>query len=381
MTTEAPITADAPGAGWYPDPVDPYLERYWDGTTWLEGTRLRQAPPPPPPGWVTAGYPQPTVAYPQPGAASKSRLRRALAIGIIIIGSAVGVTLLGLVSWVDRTSESEFAPTADEFSACAIDTAGQAWCWDGDSSAGDIPVAVPGPIEADLTTAEDVPGGRTFNAVTNNDWQSCALDTAGKAWCWRGPHDPVPVAGEHIFRTIAADGEETCALDTSGRAWCWSDGYVAVPGDGDAIVRTTRAPVAVPGKHTFTSIGGSCALDTAGKAWCWGDGEEGQLGNADPSVDHTDKPVPVAGGHTFTTIVPGSGESRCALDTAGNAWCWGDDESGELADGDESGADKYMPVPVAGGHTFTTLTDRQQNWCGLNPDGKAKCEYWSAEDW
>ena len=63
----------APG-GWYPDPVDPAQERYWDGWQWSRNTRPRAgaqqpgfAPPPPqqpyanpyPPAPYQSGYPAP----------------------------------------------------------------------------------------------------------------------------------------------------------------------------------------------------------------------------------------------------------------------------------------------------------------------------------
>lgn len=50
------MSAPLPQAGWYPDPVVPGAQRYWDGTTWTQHV----APPPPtmPPGWYLAPQPQ-----------------------------------------------------------------------------------------------------------------------------------------------------------------------------------------------------------------------------------------------------------------------------------------------------------------------------------
>jgi uncharacterized RDD family membrane protein YckC len=65
----------APG-GWYPDPVDPAQERYWDGWQWSRNTRPRAgaAPrgmPPAGPGYAAygpvqqpGGYPGPHTGYP-----------------------------------------------------------------------------------------------------------------------------------------------------------------------------------------------------------------------------------------------------------------------------------------------------------------------------
>lgn len=32
---------------------------------------------------------------------------------------------------------------------------------------------------------------------------------------------PVPVSGGHQFAALDASGVHACALDTAGRAWCW----------------------------------------------------------------------------------------------------------------------------------------------------------------
>jgi hypothetical protein len=43
--------ANDPPAGWYPDPRDPDLARYWDGKAWTEfvGPRKGRPPASPPP--------------------------------------------------------------------------------------------------------------------------------------------------------------------------------------------------------------------------------------------------------------------------------------------------------------------------------------------
>jgi uncharacterized RDD family membrane protein YckC len=62
----------APG-GWYPDPVDPTRERYWDGWQWSRTTRPRENAGYRPP-YATAGapassgYPAPPAAHGYPGA-------------------------------------------------------------------------------------------------------------------------------------------------------------------------------------------------------------------------------------------------------------------------------------------------------------------------
>ena len=130
------------------------------------------------------------------------------------------------------------------------------------------------------------------------------------------------------------------------------------------------------GGHTFTTITGgvyiSCALDTAAKAWCWGDNQWGQLGDDDTTGTGKFSPAAVAGEHTFTTIAGGNNHA-CALDATGKAWCWGHDGYGQLGDGGATGTSKPYPVEATGGHTFTTVTAGAEHSCGLDTARKAWC--------
>ena len=49
-----------PVAGWYQDPQNASMKRYWDGTQWTEQTQLvSSVPPPPPPSAMAAGQAMP----------------------------------------------------------------------------------------------------------------------------------------------------------------------------------------------------------------------------------------------------------------------------------------------------------------------------------
>jgi alpha-tubulin suppressor-like RCC1 family protein len=142
------------------------------------------------------------------------------------------------------------------------------------------------------------------------------------------------VPGDHRLTAVAGD---SCALDTAGKAWCWATD------DTGALSN----PQPVPGGHTFTQItetqSHACALDDKGQAWCWGDNRAGQLGDGSTAEKTEESPVAVTGGHTFTTISTGTSHT-CALDTTGSPWCWG--EGVALGDEDPSQANKATPVAV-----------------------------------
>ena len=102
------------------------------------------------------------------------------------------------------------------------------------------------------------------------------------------------------------------------------------------------APTAVATALAFDRVGVgygvSCMLTASGDAWCWGDNEHGQLGAASStrcsggSVPCSGQPLHAAPTLRFAEISPGQIHS-CGLDAAGQAWCWGFGIGGQLGDG------------------------------------------------
>ena len=131
--------------------------------------------------------------------------------------------------------------------------------------------------------------------------------------------------------------------------------------------------MAVADNHTFTHLTAgyyhTCGIDTTGTAWCWGDDTSGQVGDGDAGQADKYAPVAVADNHTFTTLTAGRSHT-CGIDTTGTAWCWGEDTYGQLGDGNASQTNKYAPVAVADTHTFTHLTAGYSHTCGIDTTGK-----------
>jgi alpha-tubulin suppressor-like RCC1 family protein len=280
--------------------------------------------------------------------------------------------------------------TAGALHTCGIDRAGKAWCWGNDYKGrlGDGK-----DDQASEYKPVAVARKHRFTTLAASWSQTCGVDTAGKAWCWGSDADgklgdgddgqadeysPVAVAGGHTFTTLAGGNTQTCGIDTAGTAWCWGRDDRGQVGDGDDGQGNEYAPVAVASGVKFTSVTAgnlhTCGLDTAGTAWCWGS-DYGSLGDGDDGQADEYSPETVAGGHTFTTLTAGQ-EHTCGIDTAGKAWCWGADGSGQVGDGDE-GMPALAPVAVAGGHTFTTLTAGKEHTCGVDTNGMAWC--WGAD--
>src|SRR5690606_30486910 len=95
-------------------------------------------------------------------------------------------------------------------------------------------------------------------------------------------------------------------------------------------------------EFTYINVGGyhTCGITTAGDTYCWGAGDLGQLGNGDTS--HS-TPQLVSGDLEFAIVVAGWWHT-CGITTVGDAYCWGYGAMGQLGNG--SIADQSTPQPV-----------------------------------
>jgi uncharacterized protein YjdB/alpha-tubulin suppressor-like RCC1 family protein len=177
--------------------------------------------------------------------------------------------------------------------------------------------------------------------------------------------------------TPSAGLDHGCLLGTNGKAWCWGGGSYGQRGDG-STTSNQPTPQPVAGGFTFTALsaGGrrTCALDASGHAFCWGENQYGQLG--DNSTTDKTTPVSVAGGHAFAKIYAGKlgGPGNlptfsCGLDGGGVAWCWGHGSFGDA----QPTKTQSAPVQVVNVPAFTEIALGTTTACGLTAGGQVWC--------
>ena len=292
---------------------------------------------------------------------------------------------------------------------CKLDSSGQAYCWGynwygqiGDGQAYGAGTA------SDYRTPSPsaVAGGHAFTAIYAGAWHTCALTTAGQAYCWGynvhgqlgagyassypyGVSTPQAVQqGSLVFTELALGSTHTCGLTAGGQAYCWGYGGGGALGTGGSS--SSSMPVAVSGLSFASLAAGesfTCGLTAGGGAHCWGYNYYGTVGNGasgynggSPNIAnyYVYAPSPVVGGHSFAQL-DGSLVHACGVTTAGAAYCWGYNYYGELGNGaagaTSGGSQIVVPTPqaVVGGYTFQSVTTGGFHSCGVTDDNAAHC--------
>jgi alpha-tubulin suppressor-like RCC1 family protein len=112
----------------------------------------------------------------------------------------------------------------------------------------------------------------------------------------------------------------------------------------------------------------TCALDENGAAYCWGNNDSGQLGFN--STSNRNSPTLVAGNLRFRRISVGNAVT-CALTMDNTPYCWGSNSYAALGDGTTTY--RLVPTPVSGGFHFTQISTGGQTTCALDAGGAAYC--------
>ncbi len=287
-------------------------------------------------------------------------------------------TLRRAATPVVNLGASAVAIAVNPAETCALTSQGQVKCW-GFSSATPTPIA-----GLESTTV----------AIALGSSHACALSSAGRVQCWGsnefgqlgdgaedGSSEPVDiVSGGARFTAIAAGDEHTCALTTDYGVMCWGNNDSGQLGDGTGIGRPTPVRVVGLSNDISTLVAGgyvTCALTRSGAAKCWGNNHYGQLGDNRRSGSWSHVPVSVSGVVQPIVAISTSGDHSCAVNAAGEAWCWGQNLHGQL--GDNSTTNRYKPVIPYELENVQAIATGWVHSCALLSNGGIKC--WGHNIW
>lgn len=286
------------------------------------------------------------------------------------------VDVLGLASGVSAIS-------AGAVHTCALLNTGGVKCWgindygmlgNGGTTNSGVPVDVSG-----LTSG--------VRAISAGGYHTCAILNTGGVKCWgynghgqlgngstTNSKVPVDVSGmTSSVSVISAGPSHTCAILNTGGAKCWGSNGFGQFGNGDRADSTV--PVNVSGLTSGVSamsLGNThtCAILNTGGVKCWGYNAYGQLGNGDIASSYA--PVDVSGLTSGVSAISAGAVRTCALLNTGGVKCWGNNDYGQLGNGDT--ANSTVPVDVLGlTNGVHAISTKDSSTCVILNTGGVKC--------
>ncbi|MGI6612334.1 MAG: IPT/TIG domain-containing protein [Candidatus Nanosyncoccaceae bacterium] len=267
---------------------------------------------------------------------------------------------------------------------CVLGSDNKAYCWGnnyhgqlGNNKSGGSQFSYDNNIDSSTPVAviqDNVPTDIVFQQITVGGGHTCALGSDNKAYCWGSNSNgqlgdgttnnkttPVAVLQGAIptgvtIQQLSAGTSHTCALGSDNKAYCWGRNNYGQLGDGNSgssadkstpvAVLQGAIPTGVTIQQILVGTSHTCALGSDNKAYCWGFNWGGQLG--DGTTNNKTTPVAVLQGAiptgvTIQQILVGTSHT-CALGSDNKAYCWGNNNNGQL--GDSTITNRITPVPV-----------------------------------
>ncbi|MCB9738240.1 MAG: hypothetical protein H6747_03160 [Deltaproteobacteria bacterium] len=260
---------------------------------------------------------------------------------------------------------------------CALDKAGKVWCW-GDNSYGQLgdngSSDSDKPVEAtQITDATYVDAGGDFTCwITKTATVKClGSGSSGRLGYGSTSSSKTPVEVKGLTGVVALHTQYyfSCATRNDQTLWCWGYNYDTQL-DAD-LSSTVSEPVIRKGAMAVQSADGGYATScwtSAGNVWCVGDNSDGQIG--DGTTD--DASIPYLGkGPTGVIAVPGGGDHSIALTTSGTMWATGANFYGQM--GFDDSDDQLGWIKTGFPTDIIAVDSTNDSICAITKAGKVVC--------
>lgn len=190
----------------------------------------------------------------------------------------------------------------------------------------------------------------------------------------------VGVERPFVVSSIVTGWQHTCAI-SNGDVYCWGSnatGQVSPNDPTPAFVVPQQVQLGVKAVSLASGYNHTCAISNENppQAYCWGDNSSGQLGVSTDGRGPARVPVPDG----LSTVTTGAIHS-CGLTPAGVGYCWGNGSDGQLGNGNifpcviAAGVATNCPgpLPVNGDLRFTSITAGAFHTCGVVASGQMDC--------
>ncbi len=248
-----------------------------------------------------------------------------------------------------------------------------------------------GPDNPDTLAFVLVDDSRTWVSAHAGDSHACAVDQTARVYCWGANNDgqlgvgdfearvtPTEVALPLPVRRLAVRHETACAILTNDELHCW--GYNEENGLARPVLFENQArPVEIPAiagggwREVGVGQGHMCAIANNGALYCSGRNTERQA-SENPTAQLG--ALTQVGAFTNWWWVDATIATSCGLrggepGVAGELWCWGDNDDGQLGQGDR--LEPGVPVRVGGARLWAKVAVAVLHTCAIDDGGTLAC--------
>lgn len=252
---------------------------------------------------------------------------------------------------------------------CGIQRDGTLWCW-GSNGYGEVGVG----DTVDRFKPAQVGTDTDWAVVSANGTGTCAVKTGGTMWCWGRniSETPVQVGTASAWIAVSVGGSFQCGLQSDSTLWCWGVNGQGQLGQGDTVDRPDPTKVGGDWRSVSTLTGATCAVKVVGTLWCWGANEAGSLGIGSHKQSVA-RPHQV-GSATDWRQVAGGYVFACGIREPGTLWCWGDNQLGQLGQGDHGiGTERSRPAQVGQDTDWADVDSGDEHACATRSEGTLWC--------
>jgi len=251
------------------------------------------------------------------------------------------------------------------------------YCW-GENSYGQLGIGwfgadwlSPGadnpPPSADGLTSQLV-GSDTdqWMAVAAGKSSTCGIKADNKLYCWGwnefgqlGNYRSGEAAEENkptevtafgiLWSLVSAGNTHTCAINNKEEKglFCWGYNAFGQLGNGKSTpMDIVKSPYPTHDYKNWNSISAgdafTCGIKTDNVLYCWGHDDHGQIGDGEDTSIKT-APTKIMEATAWTSISAGF-DHTCAISKAGELYCWGRNDSGQV--GNNTTEEKTTPVKI-----------------------------------
>jgi alpha-tubulin suppressor-like RCC1 family protein len=235
----------------------------------------------------------------------------------------------------------------------------------------------------DKNTPVQVGSDDNWVAVAAGVGHTVGLKADGSLWAWgynyygqlgdgtnTDKNSPTQIGSDLNWITIAAGGYHTIALEADGTLWAWGDNGSGQLGDGTSL-NTKNLPTEIGFDTDWVEIAGgnghTVGLKSNGTLWAWGYNYYGQVGNG-TSLNAWDEPILIGSDDDWVSVEAGY-RHTVALKSDGSLWAWGNNEYGQLGDGDNPFTDTTIPNYMGADDDWIAIAAYFYQTFGLKSDG------------